>query len=370
MVLNTEKAYSFSRLFLNERVFFKLIHRPGSRGWQTLPGIADTAYRGAKMQNRRRLITGAFVVLVLVAIATVVMIYKKPSEQLGKSRVAVGAHGGDQSKDISESSLLKTAAPARTKRVAHVQATFEIAATAPDAIVAQSKDAAQKGNPAAQRVLADALYKCATEPMGSDDEVEAAIVKRSLVYEAAMKKAGVPVQKDAAYLGAIQGQVEVAKATRDSCKNVPTEESKDWLSWMEKAAIAGDQEARADYAWRALDEYKTNEDRLANDDEYARRRDKAFGLLQDSIENGNCNDAILNGFRKVSPDAATSYVYQSLLLRRGLAILSTSPPSPDVEMQRESINQELKRLAAAVPDDQLATADQSISYIQQNNCQE
>jgi hypothetical protein len=204
--------------------------------------------------------------------------------------------------------------------------------------------------------------------MGDDDEVEAAIVKRSLVFEAGRKNAGMPVEKDAGYFAGIQGQIANAKETRDSCRNVPVAESQTWLSWMEKAAIAGDERARFAYAWTALDEFKTREDQLANNDEYIRRRDTASGLLQDSIANGDCDDMLLNGFRKVSPDPATGYVYQSILLRRGLAVLASRPPSQDTGQERASINQKIKELAAAVPDDQLAAADNSITYIQQNYC--
>jgi hypothetical protein len=318
------------------------------------------------MLKHKRLIV--FSLIIILAVFVVAWLAPNDKKSAASRTVESAPSEADRSLSSSKSGLLKSVVPVRTKRTLQAQPPFEVLAKAPDKIIAEAKDAANNGIPAAQRALAQALYKCATAPMGDDDEVEAAIVKRSLVFEAGRKNAGIPLEKDAGYFAGIQGQIADAKETRDSCRNVPVAESKTWLSWMEKAAIAGDEQARFAYAWTALDEFKTREDQLANNDEYIRRRDTASGLLQDSIANGDCDDMLLNGFRKVSPDPVTGYVYEGILLRRGLAVLSTSPPSQDIELQRASINKRIKELAADVPDDQLAAANNSIAYIQQNYC--
>lgn len=256
------------------------------------------------MPKHKRLIIGALTIFVLtIFVVTCLALYNKksPSSTVVASS-APSASEADRPPSLTKSGVLKSVVPARPKQKLHAQSTFEVAATSPDTVAAEASDAAKKGVPAAQRVLADALYTCAMANMGDDDAVEAAVVKRSLVYEAAMKRAGMPVEENAGYLASIQDQIANAMEIGDACKNVPAADSQNWLSWMEKAAIAGDDEARADYAWRALDECKTREDQLANDDEYVRRRDEAFGFLEDSIVNGDCNDMVLNGFRKVSPD--------------------------------------------------------------------
>ena len=214
------------------------------------------------MQRHQRLIVFSLIVLAILVVTCFALNNKEAAVSSLAASSASATSEANRSPSSSKSGLLKSAVPARPKRIVQAQPTFEMAAKAPDTIVAETKDAAHKGIPAAQRVLAEALHRCATAPMGDDDEVEAAIVRRSLVHEAAMKNIGMPVEKNDAYLAGIQSQIVNAKETRDSCKNVPVAESATWLSWMEKAAIAGDDGARADYAWTALDEFKTDEDRL------------------------------------------------------------------------------------------------------------
>ncbi len=203
--------------------------------------------------------------------------------------------------------------------------------------------------------------------MGSNDEIEQLVAKRSLGRDALRGDGKKSNPSDDAL------EAKRLEGIRDSCSPIPKSESDHWLDWFEKSAVAGDSEARAAFAWSALDEYSTPQSKEENADEYLRRRNEAFALLQDSIANGDCSNGILNGFRKVSPDPLRQYVYEGLLLQHALDDYASGkiPYPPNVISQEtESINVTLTNLASYVPEEQRGSAQATIRDILQNYCRQ
>ncbi len=219
------------------------------------------------------------------------------------------------------------------------------------------------GSPEAMRVLSNALRECARADMGSDDEIEVRVAKRSLGREVLT---GGHTASDP---GRDAAEVKRLEGIRDSCAQIPKSTSDKWLDWLEKAAVAGDSEARAAFAWSALQEFATPQAKEENAEEYLRRRDEAFDLLQDSIANGDCSNGILNGFRHVTPDPLTQYVYEGLLMQHTLDDFSSGRfPADYVNQESQSLTVFLNNLANGVPIEQRASAQATMRDILQNYC--
>lgn len=219
------------------------------------------------------------------------------------------------------------------------------------------------GSPDAMHELASALHECSRAQMLSDDEIERQVAKRSLGREILSGDGTTSSPAEDA------ARVKRLERVRDSCRQIPKAESDQWINWLEKSASAGDSQARVEFAWQALDEFPTQEAREENAEEYVRRRDEAFGLLQDSIANGDCSNGILNGFRKVSPDPLNEYVYEGLLLQHALDSLNDGRLPPDVvSIETQSVEATLNNLALGVPAAQRNLAQATTRDILQNYC--
>ena len=234
---------------------------------------------------------------------------------------------------------------------------------APGDLALEASAAAENGSTVAMTELSSALKLCAEANMGTDEEIDRKVAAQSVGREKLDRSSSDLQVQRAVKLAEFQ------KRTRDSCKKIPAEQTKRWLDWLERAAAEGDARARGAYAWSALDDYKTDEDRAMNADEYLRRRDAAYSFLQDSVANGDCGPNILNGFRKVSPDAVSAYIYQGVLIRSSLEALKAGGAPPDVVARETSaLDAWLKTLAGAVPPERLTDATNTTSYIIQNYC--
>jgi hypothetical protein len=235
--------------------------------------------------------------------------------------------------------------------------------TAPGDVAKESDAEARAGLPEAMRQLGQALLACAHADMSSDEEIEQKIAKRSIGRELLKGDSSIPnVAYDAQ-------EVDRLKRVRESCKLVTKDDMAQGLTWLERSAEAGDSEARAKYAWTALDEFPTYEAKEDNAEGYLRRRDLALGYLKDSIANGDCSNGILNGFRKATSDPVSNYVYQSLLYQHALQDYDSGKFPPDVAA-RESAGLEamLAYMASTVPVDQRAAAENTTRDILQNYC--
>jgi len=96
------------------------------------------------MQSRKRFLTGAFLILILAGTAIVAFDYKNPwAQQTIAPPAAAATKGATQSANAHQAEQLKAMVPTRTKPVTHFQPTYEVAATFPDVIVAESKYSAE-----------------------------------------------------------------------------------------------------------------------------------------------------------------------------------------------------------------------------------
>jgi|SRR5450432_424812 len=236
--------------------------------------------------------------------------------------------------------------------------------TAPGDLAKEATAEANAGSPEAMRQLSQALLACARADMGSDEEIEQKVAKRSIGRELLKDDSSIfpNVSADAHEVARLEG-------IRDSCKQLTKGEIDQGLSWLERSAAAGDSEARAGYAWTLLNDFPTAEAKEDNAEEYIRRRDLAFGFLQDSIANGDCTNGILNGFRTVTSDPISTYVYQSLLLQHALEDYGSGRFPPDVAARESaSVSAMLNYLASNVPVDQRAAAENTTRDILQNYC--
>jgi hypothetical protein len=234
---------------------------------------------------------------------------------------------------------------------------------APGDVAKEVKAEAIAGSPDAMHELASALHECSRAQMLSDDEIERQVAKRSLGREILSGEGTTSSPGDDA------ARVKRLERVRDSCLQIPKAESDQWINWLEKSATAGDSQARVEFAWQALDEFPTQEAKEENAEEYVRRRDEAFGLLQDSIANGDCSNGIFNGFRKVSPDPLNEYVYEGLLLQHALDDLNDGRLPPNVvSIESQSVQAILNNLALGVPAAQRSLAQATTRDILQNYC--
>jgi hypothetical protein len=95
---------------------------------------------------------------------------------------------------------------------------------------------------------------------------------------------------------------------------------------------------------------------------------KMIDLLQDQIAQGYCNSMLLNMFWQQSQDPMLIYIYGGILLmRRGIATID-SLPQDQREAQLASLQRQDRIFAAALPEDQLAAASATRSYIEANYC--
>ena len=211
--------------------------------------------------------------------------------------------------------------------------------------------------------LGQALRACAQADMGSDEEIEQKVAKRAIGRELLRGDSASPnVTADAQEVARLEG-------IRDSCKQLTKDEMDQSLIWLERSAALGDPEARFSYAWTLLQDFPTAEAKEDNAEEYIRRRDLAFGFLQDSIANGDCTNGILNGFRTTTPDPISNYVYEGLLLQHALDIYGSGLFPPDVAAtESASVSATLNNLASNVPVDQRAAAESTTRDILQNYC--
>jgi hypothetical protein len=252
----------------------------------------------------------------------------------------------------------------RVKNAAHTpSAPLQLSSGFPGDVVKATLPSANDGSPEAMRELATGLHACAEANMASDDEIERLVARRSLGRQLLSKNARIVSPADDA------AEVKRLEDIRDSCVTVSPDATKQWLDWLEKAAATGDADSRFQYAWEALEEFPTQASREENAEEYLRRRDLAFGLLQDSVANGDCSSGILNGFRKVSPDPLTRYVYEGLLLQHALDYYSTASLPPDVvNSESQGVQAALTNLSISVPVEQRGLAQATIRNILQNYC--
>ena len=243
---------------------------------------------------------------------------------------------------------------------------IDVPFTDPGQIIKQVKSDAEKGVPGAMVALGTALHTCSTATSETDDEIVERAAKQISGIEAKIADSKLPIQGNTQAIVSFFAQNQ--KKIRDSCKDIAADDVKDWHDWLKRAARSGDAGAREALA-ATLDDAYPEATRLEHYEEYINERDDDFNALLDEVGAGNCGDSILNRFREVSPDATSNYIFQSLLLQRGIDALPRGDWSAEANQAEFDVLQTAKaELAARVPPGQLAQADATINYLKTNFC--
>ena len=131
------------------------------------------------------------------------------------------------------------------------------------------------------RELSLRLIFCARVATGSDEIIRLAAVKR--FYAARGRE---PASDEE--IAAVASEVDASIIHRDQCAGIPAELAAQRVGWLEKAARAGDTQARIDYARFGLQDMD-RDDILMQPDEVQRRREVAGEQLQHALESGDCD---------------------------------------------------------------------------------
>jgi hypothetical protein len=240
----------------------------------------------------------------------------------------------------------------------------------PAQVVAEAKVPAKNGSASAMYWLSSALRYCSRADMGTNEEIETKVAKRSIGLDAMAKDGGGAVDPEQQARNAANMAREL-EILRDECKQLPADDIKSWRDWLEKSAAAGDGEARADFAHTVMNEFNDPAYKEEHYAEFSRENTLARSYLDDSVANGDCGNDILNGFRWIQMDATSKYIYQGLLLKHAFDDISTNPKfsAEYVDRETSSVSAFLKNLAYDVPIDARAEAENSSDYILRNICQ-
>jgi hypothetical protein len=234
-----------------------------------------------------------------------------------------------------------------------------------DLVVAEVKPAAEAGDPAAMRTLGEILRQCSHVDMRSDGAIEADAARESLDVEY-MQKKGVAVvaegETDPTRMAVRMAQTK--ERVRDSCSKIPAEELQKADDWIAKAAVTGDEGAGLDRIGGLIPRIQ---DKNLPAEERERLRAQMNEMLQDEIARGHCGNMLLNMFWQDSHDPMLTYIYGGILANRGIAAIYSMAPDKQ-QAALDSAERELRKLAAAVPPDQLAAAEATRNYIEANYC--
>jgi hypothetical protein len=247
------------------------------------------------------------------------------------------------------------------------KSTFTVAAPANelDRVVAELKPVAAAGDPAAMRMLGETLDRCAHPDMRSDHEIEVAAARQSLDMEFMNKKGIVTVMEgETDPTRSAAKMVASMKQLRDSCAKISNEDLDVRRDWLEKAAAAGDPQARWPLVGDLIKQMK-DPDLLAEQREQLEAQ--WMDLLQQNIADGFCTNMELNLFMQNSHDPIVVFIYGSMLMRRGIAAIDTLPPERR-EPELATLRRQEKIYAAAVPEEQLRAAEATRDYIAANYC--
>lgn len=127
-------------------------------------------------------------------------------------------------------------------------------------------------------------------------------------------------------IGKVAADTERDIRYRDDCRTIDAGLVADRIDWLERAARAGDETARRDYARWGLQDFPGREDILMNFEEVQRRRELARDFLLQSVAAGDCKAlyplaeayaGVIGTFDWIlAPNPVRSWVYGSLAMQR------------------------------------------------------
>ena len=233
----------------------------------------------------------------------------------------------------------------------------------PDVVAAAMTPPANAGEPTAMRYLGESLHRCARAARGSDEELEKRRIDLQLQLEDALRSSGVATDRSQ-QAKAVAASTEQDRALRDACARLDPAQVSAWMSWLERAALAGDAEAKRDYAKYAFQDYLEHGVPPSDLDEAVRRRDLVREFSEDLLAEGDCS--ALSGLQWSVPDPVTAYAYQIAYVQRTREQAIRQGADPDGFAPLDDF---LAAQDARLSESQRAAARADAAYVLQHFCQ-
>jgi len=225
---------------------------------------------------------------------------------------------------------------------------------------------AERGDPRAMYSLAMALKLCAAH-QGQSEETMTDLAVRNAVSDAqSRKESGIEVEDSAVERDAA-ARASASIRTVSSCRSFSAKELKDWLRLLERAALAGESNAKREYARSALGEYAelpTAVMLTSEFNEVARRRSLAYRFGSELLAAHDCSS--LRSLGVNAPDSVSAYVYTRAYHDRLRASTNLSGRARDEYF--EVLASMEANLAARVPSGTLQSASLTSSHISSTYC--
>lgn len=232
----------------------------------------------------------------------------------------------------------------------------------PDRIVDARRQDASRGVPDAMREMGRALAACARRDKRSDADYEAAQIDVQLQVEAAVESRGGRLSSDD-QIRNVAKAMQNRKALDESCAKLERGQIDSWSQWLERAALAGDTDARRDYTHWAYDEYRTQGLQPADLDEALRRRNLVAQFASDLLAQGDCS--ALNELQWAVPDAVQSYAYRLSLQQYLREKISSQGGDPDALSEFDAF---LADQGKQLTPQQLSAANEKAVLVMQTYC--
>jgi hypothetical protein len=231
----------------------------------------------------------------------------------------------------------------------------------PDLVVAQMSPQAKQGSAESMRYLGEALRRCAMADMSDDRTLQNRQIDEQLQLEEALKGSGSGIDSAQQAKNVATNIAEKAEL-REACAKLDPGQIKGWLEWLERSALAGDIDAKRDYANSALTDYQAGV-AVSDLDEAVRRRDLARQFSEDLLASGDCS--VLNNLHTTAVDLASAYAYELAYVENTKAAMIRAGSDPNTF---GALDNYMAGQAARVPPEQLDAARSASDYVLQTYC--
>lgn len=264
--------------------------------------------------------------------------------------------------------LLSSVLPATAAKPRAVSASLPL--LPPDAdpwtVASLMRSFAERGDPRAMYSLAMALRLCAAH-QGQSEETMTDLAVRNAVSDAESKKeSGIEVKDSAIERDAVT-RANASIRTVSSCRNFSEKELRNWLGLLERAALAGESDAKREYARSALGEYAELPMAVMLSSEFneaARRRSLAYRFGSELLAERDCSSLSTLGVN--APDSTSAYVYTLAYHNRLRASTSLTGRARDEYFEVLASMEE--NLAARAPSGTLQSARLTSSHVSSTYC--
>ena len=312
--------------------------------------------------NRKRVLAVATAAFIF-GVAAVVVVFHRDANVAAVPVTRAGPALAPDAHDDASALLQRVRARTQDRplpRAATPQNAFRPPGTSAADAVRNVEASPERDSAEAQLELAKALQECVSN-MHSDTEIEDIAAKRSLRMQNLADFEGHPDR----LLAFVTIQAQRMRKIRDDCIALPADQISQWPQILERLALAGDRGAREIYTssfwlWPYGDQWVDQ----VSTEEYLRALDLAREFLWERIEQGDCDNMLLNSLSSAPVGPLANYIGFNVLnaqrLSHPLPVRSTQAEADGEQALMEA---EQKRLTSALPADQRNEADQVVTYL-------